>query len=142
MLITTQTKPKDRLVIARARLGWARAVRDSKVSKMDTARSEIMELKQRIDEKKARIRILIGEKKKAHRKVGWERKAFRQELVEEAVDPRDPMHVDALSSDFEQLSTSSEVESEVDSDEEWLQERERIVAGLPALGDPRDDDDY
>lgn len=83
---------------------------------MARARRRILEVKKLINEQKTHIRDLIREK---------------QACIRKPVDQvRHQEHsIDGLSQEFEQLSTTTEV----DSDEEWLVNREEMEACLGFL---------
>ncbi len=93
-------------------LKWARASRDSKFYKILSAKAEILELENRIEEKKSEIHLLKRDKKRAQELVDGERKQYQEEIIGEDYHQTDQRFADAFSSDFEVLPISDSEDDE------------------------------
>ncbi len=91
---------------------WARASRDSKFYKILSAKAEILELENRIEEKKSEIHLLKRDKKRAQELVDGERKQYQEEIIGKDYHQTDQRFADAFSSDFEVLPISDSEDDE------------------------------
>lgn len=112
--VCCQYKREDKVNLAHYRLNWARASRDSKFYKIESALADIREFKNRIEEKKAEINLLQQEQTRAQETVDSARKIYREQLlsVEDINNQMDPRYLDALSSDVEPIQSSNSSDSE------------------------------